>query len=75
VPVAAGYPFYAAFSHIVWSAASENGRGWPVGVLQAAAISTVGVLVLLLGKTRFGMIRRKALRRSLVVFAAVARCC
>jgi hypothetical protein len=46
VPVAAGYAFYAALAHIVWSEASPNGRGWPIGLLQAAVISSVGVLLL-----------------------------
>jgi hypothetical protein len=39
VPYAAGYLFYAAFSHIVWSEASPHGRGWPIGIIQAAVIS------------------------------------
>jgi hypothetical protein len=50
VPVAAAYAFYAAFSHLVWSEVSENGRGWPIGLLQAAAISTVGFLLLRAGR-------------------------
>jgi len=49
VPVAAGYAFYAAVSHIVWSEVSANGRGWPIGVLQAALISSVGMLLLKYG--------------------------
>ena len=50
VPVAAAYAFYAAFSHVIWSEVSENGRGWPIGLLQAAAISTVGLLLLRVGR-------------------------
>jgi hypothetical protein len=46
VPWAAGYLFYAAFSHLVWSEVSPHGRGWPIGLVQAAAISTVAALLL-----------------------------
>lgn len=46
LPAAAGYVFYVAVSHLVWSEASPNGRGWPIGLLQALAISVVGVLLL-----------------------------
>ena len=42
----AAYLFYAGLSHLIWSEASPNGRGWPIGLLQAAAISTVGVILL-----------------------------
>ncbi len=42
VPCAAAYLFYAAFSHLVWSEASPHGRGWPIGLLQALAISSAG---------------------------------
>jgi hypothetical protein len=45
VHVAAGYAFYAGLSHFVWSEVSENGRGWQIGILQAVAISSVGVLL------------------------------
>lgn len=45
VPVATAYALYAAASHIVWSEVSENGRGWPIGLLQAVAISSVGVML------------------------------
>jgi hypothetical protein len=51
VPVAAGYAFYAGVSHIVWSETSEHGRGWVIGVAQAAAISSVGVLLLRAGRS------------------------
>ncbi len=43
---AAGYAFYVAASHLVWSEASPRGRGWPIGLLQAAAISAFGALLL-----------------------------
>jgi hypothetical protein len=46
VPWAAAYIFYAGFSHLVWSEASPHGRGWPMGLLQAIAISFFGVLLL-----------------------------
>jgi len=45
-PLAAGYLFYAAFSHLVWSEMSPRGRGWPIGLIQAIAISAMGVLLL-----------------------------
>ena len=43
---AAGYLFYAALSHLVWSEASPHGRGWPIGLLQALGLSAVGALLL-----------------------------
>jgi hypothetical protein len=43
---AAAYVFYVAASHLVWSEASPNGRGWPMGLVQAAGISLVGVWML-----------------------------
>ncbi len=46
VPAAAGYVFYVALSHLVWSEASPNGNGWPIGLAQAAAISVPGFLLL-----------------------------
>lgn len=49
-PAAAAYVFYVAFSHLVWSEASAKGQGWPMGLLQAAAISTVGLAILRLGR-------------------------
>jgi len=42
-PAAAVYVFYVAASHLIWSEASPNGRGWPMGLLQAAGISLIGV--------------------------------
>jgi hypothetical protein len=45
-PAAAGYLFYAAFSHLVWSEVSPNGRGWRIGLVQALAISTAAIVIL-----------------------------
>jgi len=45
-PAAAAYVFYVAASHLIWSEASPNGRGWPMGLLQATGISLIGVWVL-----------------------------
>jgi len=47
----AAYVFYVALSHLIWSEASPNGRGWPIGLLQALAISAVAVLLLRAGRT------------------------
>ena len=49
VPCAAGYLFYVAISHLVWSEVSPNGRGWPVGLLQAIGFSIFGALLLRAG--------------------------
>jgi hypothetical protein len=46
LPAAAGYVFYVALSHIVWSEASPNGQGWPIGLAQAAAISVPAIVLL-----------------------------
>jgi len=46
VPVAAAYAFYVAVSHLVWSESSPHGRGWRVGLLQMAALSLPGFLLL-----------------------------
>ena len=46
LPAAAAYVFYIALSHLIWSEASPNGRGWPIGLAQALAISTAGILLL-----------------------------
>lgn len=45
-PAAAGYVLYVAVSHLIWSEASPNGRGWPAGLAQAAALSLIAVLLL-----------------------------
>jgi hypothetical protein len=42
---AAAYLFYAAIAHLVWSEASPNGRGWVIGLAQAAALSIIALLV------------------------------
>ena len=46
LPAAAGYAFYVAFSHFVWSEVSPNGQGWPMGLAQALALSIPGILLL-----------------------------
>ena len=45
VPAAAGYVFYVALSHLVWSEVSPNGKGWPAGLVQAFVISLPGALL------------------------------
>jgi hypothetical protein len=54
-PAAAVYVFYVAASHLIWSEASPNGRGWPMGLLQAVGISLIGVWML---RTRQPTVRR-----------------
>jgi len=49
---AAAYVFYVALSHLVWSEASPNGHGWPVGLAQAGAISVPGWLLLRAQRSR-----------------------
>jgi len=49
VPCAAAYFFYVAISHLIWSEASPNGRGWLIGLLQAVGFSIVGLLLLRAG--------------------------
>lgn len=46
LPGAAAYAFYVAVSHLIWSEASPNGRGWPMGLAQALAFSVPGLLLL-----------------------------
>ena len=46
LPCAAAYAFYVAFSHLVWSEVSPNGRGWPAGLAQALVLSIPGFLLL-----------------------------
>jgi hypothetical protein len=46
LPCAAGYGFYIALSHLIWSEASPNGQGWPMGLAQAALFSVPGILLL-----------------------------
>jgi hypothetical protein len=40
------YLFYVALSHLVWSEASPDGRGWPIGLAQAVGISIFALLLL-----------------------------
>jgi hypothetical protein len=49
VPWAAAYLFYVAVCHLVWSRVSPHGRGWPVGLAQALAISACAVVLLRVG--------------------------
>jgi len=46
VTALAAYLFYVALSHLIWSEASPNGRGWVVGLIQAAAFSLPGIVLL-----------------------------
>jgi hypothetical protein len=46
VPSAAGYAFYIALSHLIWSEASPHGYGWPSGLASALVISIPGILLL-----------------------------
>jgi hypothetical protein len=43
---AAAYACYVAVSHVIWSEASPNGPGWPMGLLQAVGFSLLGVFLL-----------------------------
>ena len=43
---AAATLFYVAVSHLIWSEVSPNGHGWPMGLLQGAGFSLLGVLLL-----------------------------
>ncbi len=52
LPTAAGYAFYVALSHLVWSETSPNGRGWPMGLVQAALLSIPGLLLLRADRAR-----------------------
>jgi hypothetical protein len=40
------YLFYVALSHLIWSEASPNGRGWPIGLAQAAGFCALGAAFL-----------------------------
>ena len=46
LPWAATYLFYVAVSHLIWSEASPNGRGWPIGLAQSIGFSAVGLLLI-----------------------------
>jgi heme/copper-type cytochrome/quinol oxidase subunit 3 len=37
------YLHYVALSHLIWSEASARGRGWEMGVLQAAFFSALAI--------------------------------
>ena len=50
VPCAASYVFYVALSHLIWSEVSPHGRGWPMGLAQAAVLSLPGILLLRAGR-------------------------
>jgi len=54
IPWAAIYVFYVAASHLIWSEASPNGRGWPIGLAQAVGFSILGVLLLRAGSRASG---------------------
>ena len=56
VPSAAGYLFYVALSHLIWSEASPHGKGWRVGLAQAAALSLPGWLLLRAWKRQPGQV-------------------
>jgi len=43
---AAGYACYVAVSHVIWSEASPDGHGWPLGLLQGAGFSLLAVWML-----------------------------
>lgn len=50
-PAAAAYVLYVALSHLIWSEASPNGRGWPAGLAQALGFSALA----------FGLLRLRRL--------------
>ena len=52
VPWAAGYLFYVALSHLIWSEASPHGRGWPIGLAEAAVFCVLAVVLLRVGGQR-----------------------
>jgi hypothetical protein len=44
IPLATAlYLHYVALSHLIWSEASPNGRGWAMGLLQAAFFSALAI--------------------------------
>src|SRR5262249_32988756 len=51
VPWAAGYLFYVALSHLVWSEASPHGRGWAIGLVEAAVIAVAATALLRAGRS------------------------
>jgi hypothetical protein len=46
VRAAAGYAFYVALSHLVWSGVSPKGHGWIAGLAFGLLFSIPGVLLL-----------------------------
>lgn len=46
LPWAAGYSFYIALSHLIWSGMSPSGYGWIAGMAQALVLSIPGALLL-----------------------------
>ena len=46
VPAAAGYAFYVALSHLVWSGVSPKGHGWLAGLALALVLSVPGFVLL-----------------------------
>jgi hypothetical protein len=49
---AAAYTVYIAASHLVWSEASPHGRGWAMGLLQAAGFAAVAAWLQRRGRVR-----------------------
>jgi len=44
IPLATAlYLHYVSLSHLIWSESSPNGRGWAVGLLQAAFFSALAI--------------------------------
>ena len=56
---AAVYAFYVALSHLVWNELSPHGRGFAIGLAEAAALSIPGIL-LLFADRRWRSARRPA---------------
>ena len=50
VPCAAGYLFYVALCHLVWSEASPHGRGLVIGVAEALVFCVLAVILLRAGR-------------------------
>ena len=47
---AAAYGLYVAVSHLVWNLTSPRGDGWPAGLAEAAAISSLALGLWWLGR-------------------------
>ena len=50
IPAAAGYLFYVALCHLVWSEASPHGRGVVIGVAEAAVFCVLAIVLLRAGR-------------------------